>query len=485
VLGCPLDFSRISVADAHRRNIAPVRLTSGELIVAVGDPADGLLLAWIAARPGGAPMRWALSDAAWIRTALASAPAEPEDDSNRPAFQQAGATRLDSPVVDFVDQLVEAAWRDGASDIHLETRRDGLAIKLRLDGVLVSGGRWAGAEPPSEVLSRIKVLAELDIAERRVPQDGRFTRTLDGREVDFRVSVMPNSYGEDAVLRILDKRHLLQAGDQIALDALGFSGIRLQRMRALARRPHGMLLVTGPTGSGKTTTLYAAISETLNGREKVITIEDPIEYELPGVLQIPVNEKKGLTFARGLRSILRHDPDTIFVGEIRDSETADIAVQSALTGHLVFTTVHANDLFDVIGRFVHMRVDLFSLMSALNGVVSQRLVRCLCPHCARPAEHIRNEIASLGWPAEATASPREAAGCDRCRGTGYAGRTVVSEVLLVDDALRELVVRRSTVGDMKAHVAAASGVSMRQEALQLVADGRTSLEEIRRVLALE
>jgi general secretion pathway protein E len=388
-------------------------------------------------------------------------------------------------VVEFVDSAVIEAWRAGASDIHFETRRDGLTVKYRLDGVLVVARRWSGEQPVDEVLSRIKVLGGLDIAERRVPQDGRIAFETGDRLVDIRVSIMPNAYGEDAVLRLLDKRHLLGSAGRMTLEALGFAGEAIVRIRALATRPHGMLLVTGPTGSGKTTTLYAAISETLNGQEKVVTIEDPIEYELNGVLQIPVNDKKGLTFSRGLRSILRHDPDTIFVGEIRDPETADIAVQSALTGHLVFTTVHANNVFDVLGRFIHMRVDPFSFMSALNGVVSQRLVRCLCDACAQPDAQAAASVERLGAHLASDAQPRRPQGCARCRGTGYTGRTVVSEVLTVDDAFRELVVGRAPVTEMKAHARQFSTASMRADALRLVNCGRTGVEEVERVLAFD
>ena len=287
-----------------------------------------------------------------------------------------------SPVVKLVHSTVYDALKAGASDIHLETGVAGLSIKYRIDGVLTTMGSLGGGELAEQVISRIKVMSELDISERRIPQDGRFKVSVRGHEVDFRVSIMPSIFGEDAVLRILDKQTLSDQIKGLRLDYLGFDDNALAMLRRLSNEPYGMMLVTGPTGSGKTTTLYAAISEINHGQDKIITIEDPVEYQLPGVLQIPVNEKKGLTFARGLRSILRHDPDKILVGEIRDPETAQIAVQSALTGHLVFTTVHANNVFDVIGRFIHMDVDPYSFVSALNGILAQRLVRVNCPHCA-------------------------------------------------------------------------------------------------------
>ena len=296
----------------------------------------------------------------------------------------ASITEDASPVVRLVNSTLYDALKLGASDIHLETAANALFVKYRIDGVLVDVLHAPGIETAEQVISRVKVLAELDISERRIPQDGRFKARVKGTDVDFRVSVMPSIFGEDAVLRLLDRRSLTQS-DELRLEALGLSEDAMRSIRRLATLPHGMLLVTGPTGSGKTTTLYAALSEINTGRDKIVTIEDPVEYRLPRVLQIPVNEKKGLTFARGLRSILRHDPDTIMVGEIRDPETAQIAVQAALTGHLVFTTVHANNVFDVLSRFLHMGVDPYALASALNAIVAQRLLRINCVHCVQPA----------------------------------------------------------------------------------------------------
>jgi general secretion pathway protein E len=326
-------------------------------------------------------------------------------------------------------------------------------------------------------------MSELDIAERRVPQDGRFKVSSQGHEVDFRVSIMPSSFGEDAVLRILDRRNLSDEMHGLRLDILGFDAESMARFRRLSNEPYGMVLVTGPTGSGKTTTLYAAISEINHGTDKIITIEDPVEYALPGILQIPVNEKKGLTFARGLRSILRHDPDKIMVGEIRDPETAQIAVQSALTGHLVFTTVHANNVFDVIGRFMHMGVDPYSFVSALNGVLAQRLVRLACVHCAEPTQPDAELLESSGISSEAAQEYRFMAGrgCGLCRGTGYKGRKAIAEMLHLNDEIRELIVAKEPIRKIKDAARRNGTRYLRESALNLVKNGETTLQEINRV----
>jgi general secretion pathway protein E len=334
-----------------------------------------------------------------------------------------------------------------------------------------------------QVISRIKVMAELDISEQRIPQDGRFKVSVKSREVDFRVSIMPSIFGEDAVLRILDKQALADEFSGLRVDALGFDLPTVAWLRKLAAEPYGMLLVTGPTGSGKTTTLYAILSEIHTGRDKIITIEDPVEYQLPGILQIPVNEKKGLTFARGLRSILRHDPDKIMVGEIRDPETAQIAVQSALTGHLVFTTVHANNVFDVIGRFLHMGLDPYSFVSALNGVAAQRLVRINCPHCSvdmRPAAEL---LTASGLDAEQVASWqfRAGKGCGQCRGTGFRGRKAIAETLMLNDEMRELISSRQPVRTVKEAARKLGTHTLREAALDLLSRGETTLEEVNRV----
>jgi general secretion pathway protein E len=388
-----------------------------------------------------------------------------------------------SQVVRLVHSTLYDAHKSQASDIHLEMVPGALSIKYRIDGVLMSIGVIKGADLAEQVISRIKVMSELDIAERRVPQDGRFKVSIQGREIDFRVSIMPSIFGEDAVLRILDRQALSDHVEGLTLNQLGFNPADIQLLRRLSSEPYGMLLVTGPTGSGKTTSLYAAISEVNKGHDKIITIEDPIEYQLPGVLQIPVNEKKGLTFARGLRSILRHDPDKIMVGEIRDAETAQIAIQAALTGHLVFTTVHANNVFDVIGRFSHMGVDPYSFVSALNGIAAQRLVRLLCPHCTvdeRPSDEM---IAESGIDSEhaKTFRFRSGKGCGQCRGSGYRGRNAIAEILLLNDEIRELIIAQEPIRKIKEAARKNGTRFLREAALDMVKNGATSLEEANRV----
>jgi general secretion pathway protein E len=388
-----------------------------------------------------------------------------------------------SPVVRLVHSTLYDAHKSQASDIHLEMVPGALTIKYRIDGVLTMIGAVQGADLAEQVISRIKVMSDLDIAERRVPQDGRFKVSIQRREIDFRVSIMPSSFGEDAVLRILDRQALASHVEGLKLNHLGFDQPTIASLRRLSAEPYGMLLVTGPTGSGKTTTLYAAISEVNDGQDKIITIEDPIEYQLPGVLQIPVNEKKGLTFVRGLRSILRHDPDKIMVGEIRDPETAQIAIQAALTGHLVFTTVHANSVFDVIGRFSHMGVDPYSFVSALNGIAAQRLVRLLCTYCA--AEELPDEqlIAQSGIEREQAYAFRFriGKGCGQCRGSGYRGRNAIAEMLVLNDEIRELIVAREPIRRIKEAARRSGTRFLREAALDMVKAGQTSLQEANRV----
>lgn len=392
-----------------------------------------------------------------------------------------------SPVVKLVHSTLYDALKSEVSDIHLEPSPQGLVIKYRLDGVLVQVGTVQEPGIAEQVLSRIKVMSELDIAERRIPQDGRFKVSRRGREIDFRVSIMPGIHGEGAVLRILDKQALADQVHGLTLDHLGFDAGSMQVMRKLFHEPYGMLLVTGPTGSGKTTTLYAALSEIDNGHDKIITIEDPVEYQLPGILQIPVNEKKGLTFARGLRSILRHDPDKIMVGEIRDQETAQIAIQSALTGHLVFTTVHANNVFDVMGRFTHMGVDPYSFVAALNGILAQRLVRIICPHCAEdytPARELLDEsridaASAVGYRF------RIGRGCGQCRGSGFKGRRGIAEVLVLSDEMRELIIARAPIRTIKELARKQGMCFLRDAALDLVKRGETTLQEVNRVTFVE
>ncbi len=388
-----------------------------------------------------------------------------------------------STVVKLVHSTLYDALRMQASDIHLETGPSGLVIKYRIDGVLTTMSAVEGLDLAEQVLSRIKVISELDIAERRVPQDGRFKVSIRGREVDFRVSIMPCIFGEDAVLGILDKQTLSDEVKGLRLDCLGFDDQAIAMLRRLANEPYGMMLVTGPTGSGKTTTLYAAITEINRGQDKIITIEDPVEYQLSGVLQIPVNEKKGLTFARGLRSILRHDPDKIMVGEIRDPETAQIAIQSALTGHLVLTTVHANNVFDVIGRFMHMGVDLYSFVSAMNGILAQRLVRINCPHCAVENLPDAQLLADSGiTPEQAKAFIfRQGPGCGQCRGTGFKGRKAIAELLNLNDEIREMIVAREPIRVIKEAAQRNGTRFLREAAVDLVRQGESTLQEINRV----
>ncbi|HNO74898.1 MAG TPA: GspE/PulE family protein [Nitrosomonas mobilis] len=388
-----------------------------------------------------------------------------------------------SQVVRLVQSTLYDAHKSQASDIHLETAPGALSIKYRIDGVLSTIGVMQGADLAEQVISRIKVMSDLDIAERRIPQDGRFKVKIQGREIDFRVSIMPSIFGEDAVLRILDRQALTDHVDGLTLNQLGFDSAAIASIRRLSSEPYGMLLVTGPTGSGKTTSLYAAISEVNHGHDKIITIEDPIEYQLPGVLQIPVNEKKGLTFARGLRSILRHDPDKIMVGEIRDAETAQIAIQAALTGHLVFTTVHANNVFDVIGRFAHMGVDPYSFVSALNGIVAQRLVRVLCSHCtvAEQPDDVMIEVSGISLEEAKQYNFQVSKGCGQCRGSGYRGRNAIAEILLLNDEIRELIVAQAPIRRIKEAARNNGTHFLREAALNMVKSGQTSLQEANRV----
>jgi general secretion pathway protein E len=410
-----------------------------------------------------------------------AADAHDHDGAERPDLTLGGIEAEASPVVRLVNSLLYDALKAEASDVHLESDIGGMSIKVRVDGVLDPAGRIDGRATADQVISRIKVLAELDIAERRVPQDGRFQVLADGREIDLRVSIMPAVHAEDAVIRILDRQRLTSDMQGLRFATLGFDAQTVTELQALSRLPYGLMLVTGPTGSGKTTTLYAALSEINDGLEKIITIEDPVEYQLPGIVQIPVNEKRGLTFSRGLRSILRHDPDKIMVGEIRDAETGQIAVQAALTGHLVFTTLHANSAFDVIGRMLHIGVDPFNLVSALNGVVAQRLVRLSCSHCKQPVTPDLSQRPAAERARLAGLTLFEGIGCGHCRGTGYRGRRAVAEVLRLDDALRDAIAARQSIATMKAVARSRHMRTIRSAALDLVAQGLTTLAELDRV----
>jgi len=467
-------FDAIPYGEALRRCCVGLRAADGMLLAVLGNPFDLDTQDWIEERVRE-PFGYRVAPAADVEAYLSLQEAElraldgfsketesPDKGADRAqdiSFESAAAA--DSSVVRLVTSTLYDALKAGASDVHLECTGSGLTIKYRIDGVLCAAESLQGAEFAEQVISRIKVMSELDIAERRVPQDGRFKArhrngTEAGREIDFRVSVMPSVFGEDAVLRILDRQALTSQLQGLTLDALGFQENLKQELRRLSTEPYGMLLVTGPTGSGKTTSLYAVISEVNKGEDKIITIEDPVEYQLPGVLQIPVNEQKGLSFARGLRSILRHDPDRIMVGEIRDPETAEIAVQSALTGHLVYTTVHANNSLDVLGRFQHMGVDTYNFVAALNAVMAQRLVRVFCTSC-------------------------KGKGCPACRGTGFKGRKAIGELLVMNDELRELIVARAPARRLKEAARAAGTVPLRETAAALVEAGETTMEEINRV----
>jgi general secretion pathway protein E len=491
-------FNLLSSAEAARRKCVLVNTPDG-LLAIIADPFDTDLRSWLEVRIS-APLKWAIAAQADIASYLSrhEVGLRAIDAAVEAAQTGAGARRevenlslasinMDSsPIVKLVHSTIFDALRTSASDIHLESTHAGLVVRYRVDGVLVTVATVNGAEVSEQVISRLKVMSELDIAERRVPQDGRFKTAVNGRQIDFRVSIIPSVFGEDAVLRVLDKQALTDELRGLRLDALGFDAKTIPRLRRLSALPYGMLLVTGPTGSGKTTTLYAAISETHTGSDKFVTIEDPVEYQLPGVLQIPVNEKKGLTFARGLRSILRHDPDKIMVGEIRDPETAQIAIQSALTGHLVFTTVHANNVFDVMGRFIHMGVDAYSFVSALSGILAQRLIRVVCEQCAESVRPPRSLLDESGLSAVAAASYnfRAGRGCLHCRGSGYRGRKAIGELLVLNDEIREAFIARVPVRQLK-ELAAATGLRfIRDAALDLVRNGETTLEEVNRVTTM-
>jgi len=476
-------FDALDEATARTLGCVPLRMLNDTVVrLALADPWNDELVRRASSALGFIPPLVAVSSALldeWLGVATAET-ARPD----RNGTVSEGTAAVSGPVVEFVDAAIRAAFAAGASDIHFECGRGGVSVKLRQDGVLNKYARMDDAQRAEEVISRIKVLAQLDITERRTPQDGRFRFELGSRNVDLRVSIMPSVFGEDAVLRLLDKAQLRSRDEAVSLDLLGFGATSAEQIRELAELPHGMLLVTGPTGSGKTTTVYAMLSEINTGLEKIITIEDPVEYELAGVLQIPVNERKGLTFAKGLRSILRHDPDRILVGEIRDAETAEIAVQSALTGHQVFTTVHANSVFDVTGRFRHFGLDMFGFMASLNGVIVQRLVRRLCPHCADtrvPTEREQRWLQGCGIDVEQASVPR-AVGCKLCHGSGYHGRSVIAEVHTIDDGFRDLVTGGMPVSALREHVAASGVQSLSTQSARMVMAGATTPEEIKRVV---
>src|SRR6476660_2525606 len=410
-----------------------------------------------------------------------------EEDNGDESLTVERLTSDTSPVIRLVDSTIYTAIQRRASDIHIETQDDAVHVKYRIDGVLQPAMRPIAKQFHSSIISRIKVMAELDIAEKRVPQDGRFRLRMPGKTIDFRVSIMPSVHGEDAVVRILDKESISEQFTELRLDILGFPDAELKRFRKYIAEPYGMVLVTGPTGSGKTTTLYAALSEIRSSEDKIITIEDPVEYQLKGITQIPINEKKGLTFARGLRSILRHDPDKIMVGEIRDNETAQIAINSALTGHLVFTTVHANNVLDVLGRFLNMGVEAYQFVSALNCVLAQRLVRNICHHCKRPVKVTRSllEESGLDPSLEFTHSFYEGIGCIECGGTGYKGRTAICELLDLSDRIREMILEKRPTSEIKKAARDEGMRFLRESAVEQVMNGVTTLREINKVTFVE
>ncbi|MGU7817026.1 GspE/PulE family protein [Burkholderia sp. AW49-1] len=489
------NFDRLGLAEALAWGVLPVRIGERDYLV-IDDPHAMTTRNWCQTNPVARRFIPAMSLPGVVRRQLQGAEGgqrmleQFDGDAGvvsvgegEPEISLTTISQEASTVVRLVDSMLIDALGIGASDVHVESVPEGLVIKYRIDGVLQQVGKAAGTDTAEQTLSRLKVLSELDISERRVPQDGRFKARIQGRNVDFRVSIMPSIHGEDAVLRVLDKT---QRGQSLTLDALGLEEDVKSRIRVLVGEPYGMVLVTGPTGSGKSTTLYAALSETHTGEKKIITIEDPVEYELPGILQIPVNEKKGLTFARGLRSILRHDPDTILVGEIRDSETATIAVQAALTGHLVLSSVHTNTAFSVLERFLYMGVEPASFVEALQGVVSQRLIRRVCKDCAveAPPDPELSREAGLTPDQIADGRFRTGKGCSACRGTGYAGRIALAEVLAVDDALKKGLLERASAAELRKIAMASGHVFMRDIALRNAVKGITTLQEIHRVIPL-
>jgi len=496
-------FRSIPAELMFRYNFVPLGMHNGSLVVAVADPAQvlmsdelGLLLGRKLIVRVATPSQISdlLKRTEQSQRVLEQATeaftlqvvSEEEAEETISAERLTGETEV-SPVVRLVDTVIFTALERRASDIHIESRDSEVAVKYRIDGVLVYAMQPIAKEWHSTILSRIKVMSELDIAERRIPQDGRFRVRYKGRFVDFRVSIMPSIHGEDAVLRVLDKETLSEKFRNLTLDVIGFSEEDLRKFRRYIREPYGMVLVTGPTGSGKTTTLYAAINEIKTDEDKIITIEDPVEYQIRGVTQIPVNEKKGLTFARGLRSILRHDPDKIMVGEIRDLETAQIAIQSALTGHLVFTTVHANNVTDVIGRFINMGVEPYNFVSALNCVLAQRLVRVICENCKRPVRPSADVLVESGLDPNAWRDVvfYQGSGCIECSGTGYRGRTAIGELMDLSDRIREMIIARRPTSEIK-RIAREEGMTfLRDAGLAKVRAGLTTLREINKVTFIE
>ena len=491
-------FKTIPVELMHRHLFVPLEENDGVLTIAVTDPQDLRTLDELELLIGR-EFRLVVSTRSAILEALNQSEGNSQvitriQEEFRPVLIREDAHGDEvlsiekiakdlSPVVKLVDTMILSALQKRASDIHIEASERAVEIKYRIDGILYTAMEPLDIKFHAPLISRLKVMSELDIAERRIPQDGRFKLRLDQKKVDFRVSVLPSAFGESVVIRILEKEDIGSGVRQLRLDGLGFNTEDLRRFRRAITEPYGMVLVTGPTGSGKTTTLYGAINEINNQEDKIISIEDPVEYQLKGIVQIPVNEKKGLTFARGLRSILRHDPDKIMVGEIRDAETAQIAIQSALTGHLVFSTVHANNAFDVIGRFVNMGIEPYNFVASLNCILAQRLVRAICPACKIPVavDRAQCEESGLDYDQVKHLSFHQGKGCPECNGLGYRGRRAITEFLALTDRIKEMILDRKPASELRKEAIAGGMTSLREAGIEKVLHGETTLKEVNRV----
>ena len=498
----PKYFQTISVDLMHRHPFVPLGEHDGVLTIAIPDPQNLLGLDELELLLNR-PLRLVVTPRVAILAVLARSEGSSqalkeleaeyrsvlvkEDERGEEVLSVEKITQDLSPVVKLMDTILLSALQRRASDIHIEATGRATQVKFRVDGILLPALEPLDMKLHAPLVSRLKVMSDLDIAERRVPQDGRFRMRLDRKTVDFRVSILPSVFGESVVIRILDREAITTGVSALRLDRLGFNPEDLRRFRRAITEPHGMVLVTGPTGSGKTTTLYAAISEINTGEDKIITIEDPVEYQLPGVVQIPVNEKKGLTFARGLRSILRHDPDKIMVGEIRDAETAQIAIQSALTGHLVFTTVHANHVFDVIGRFVNMGIEPYNFVASLNCVLAQRLVRVICRACREQVllDKAQAEESGIDYERHGDVPLYQGRGCGECHGTGYRGRQCVTEFLDLTEEIKEMILARRPISEIRYRAMTDGMTTLRQSALAKALRGETTLREINRVTFIE
>jgi type IV pilus assembly protein PilB len=492
----PVDF-------LHRANFIPLEENDNTVKIAIADPSDISTIDSVESFLNKnvevyAASKWAIHEALRkSETALqvlkdateefVMQVVEKEGGDEEEVISVEKLADQDGSIIKLVNSIIFTAVQKRASDVHIESREEGVIIKYRIDGVLGDAMEAIDKKFQLPIISRIKVMSDLDISERRIPQDGRFRLKIKDKLIDFRISIMPSIYGEDAVIRILDKEMITEALSELRLDLLGFSDDVLGKFNKYIVQPYGMVLVTGPTGSGKTTTLYAALTEIKSPEDKIITIEDPVEYQVEGITQIPINEKKGLTFARGLRSILRHDPDKIMVGEIRDPETAQIAIQSALTGHLVFTTVHANNVFDVIGRFLHMQVDPYSFISALNCILAQRLVRVLCKSCRRSMTYDKETLLESGLDPKTYKDTAfyESKGCPECGFTGYRGRTAIAEVLELSDEIREMILEKKTLSEVRKRAKVEGMVFLREVGMEKVLKGMTSLKELNKVTFVE